>query len=226
MAKLTAKQVRFVQECLIEPNAAQAAIRAGYSHKTARVIGAQNLSKLNVAAAIEKAQAKRAEARRADGRLGGRRAAQDRRGQHGRLLEIDHPRRPSLISGHGSLASVAGAEIGAEGDAASTPRGFSGCGEFPALFTTRAMRSRRRALSASLSGARHGLVPTRKGQLGQFTAVHLRTSSLEPPQQSRQCARITAVGAIGPCPSARSSSSAGRGRSVARPIPSRCRARS
>ena len=43
-----------------------------------------------------------------------------------------------------------GAEIGAEGDAASTPRGFSGCGEFPALFTTPAMRSRRRALSASL----------------------------------------------------------------------------
>jgi hypothetical protein len=68
------------------------------------------------------------------------------------------------------------------------------------------MRSRRRALSASLSGARHGLVPMRKGQLGHPTAVHLRTSSLEPPQQSRQCARITAVGAIGACPSSRSSS--------------------
>jgi len=26
----------------------------------------------------------------------------------------------------------------------------------------------------------------RKGQLGHLTAVHLRTSSLEPPQQSRQ----------------------------------------
>ena len=94
--------------------------------------------------------------------------------------------RPSLISGHGSLASAAGAEIGVEGDAVSTPRGFSGCGEFPALFTTRAMRSRRRALSASLSGARHGLVPTRKGQEGHPTAVHLRTSSL------RGCWRLTA----------------------------------
>jgi hypothetical protein len=90
-----------------------------------------------------------------------------------------------------------GAEIGAEGDAASAPRGFSGCGEFPALFPTRAIRSRRRALSASLSGARHGLAPMRKGQLGHLTAVHLRASSLEPPQQSRQCARIAAVGAIG-----------------------------
>jgi hypothetical protein len=109
-------------------------------------------------------------------------------------------------SGHGSLASAAGAEIGAEGDAASTPRGFSGCCEFPALFTTRAMRSRRRALSASLSGARHGLVPIRKGQVGQLVAVHLRTSSLEPPQQSRQCARIAAAGVIGACPRARSSS--------------------
>jgi phage terminase large subunit-like protein len=38
MSKLTAKQVRFVEEYLIEPNAAQAALRAGYSAKTARVI--------------------------------------------------------------------------------------------------------------------------------------------------------------------------------------------
>ena len=54
--------------------------------------------------------------------------------------------------------------------------------------------------------ARHGLAPKRKGQLGHLTAVHLRTSSLEPPQQSRQCARIAAAGAIGICPSSRSSS--------------------
>ena len=46
---------------LIEPNAAQAALRAGYSAKTARVIGPEkNLSKPVVAAAIEKARAKRA----------------------------------------------------------------------------------------------------------------------------------------------------------------------
>jgi len=99
-----------------------------------------------------------------------------------------------------------GAEIGAEGDATSGPHGFSVCGEFPAIFPMRTIRSRRRARSASLSGARHGLVPKRKGQLGHLTAVHLRTSSLEPPQQSRQCARIAAAGAIGICPSARSSS--------------------
>lgn len=48
MAKLTAKQKRFCDEYLIDLNATQAAIRAGYSKKTARVIGAQNLSKLAV----------------------------------------------------------------------------------------------------------------------------------------------------------------------------------
>jgi phage terminase small subunit len=59
--KLTLKQERFVQEYLIEPNAKQAAIRAGYSAKTARVVGSRNITKVAIAAAIEKAQAKRAE---------------------------------------------------------------------------------------------------------------------------------------------------------------------
>lgn len=45
MEKLTDKQERFVQEYLIDLNATQAAIRAGYSEKTARVIGPENLSK-------------------------------------------------------------------------------------------------------------------------------------------------------------------------------------
>ena len=91
-------------------------------------------------------------------------------------------------------AILADFRVAAEGDATSGPHGFSVCGEFPAIFPMRTIRSRRRARSASLSGARHGLVPKRKGQLGHLTAVHLRTSLLEPPQQSRQCARIAAVG--------------------------------
>lgn len=61
MANLTPKQQRFVEEYLIDLNATQAAIRAGYSEKTAKVIAAQNLSKLNVQEAIEEAQSKRAE---------------------------------------------------------------------------------------------------------------------------------------------------------------------
>ncbi len=43
--KLTAKQQRFCDEYLIDLNATQAAIRAGYSAKTAKVIGNENLSK-------------------------------------------------------------------------------------------------------------------------------------------------------------------------------------
>ena len=46
--KLTAKQQRFCDEYLIDLNATQAAIRAGYSKKTARQIGTENLSKLAV----------------------------------------------------------------------------------------------------------------------------------------------------------------------------------
>ena len=65
--KLTPKQARFVQEYLIDLNAAQAAIRAGYSAKTARVIGHEILSKPDIAAAIKKAMAERAERTRLTG---------------------------------------------------------------------------------------------------------------------------------------------------------------
>lgn len=56
MANLTPKQQRFVEEYLIDLNATQAAIRAGYSEKTAAAIGAENLIKPNIAKAIQEAQ--------------------------------------------------------------------------------------------------------------------------------------------------------------------------
>ena len=52
--KLTAKQKAFVDEYLIDLNATQAAIRAGYSKKTARQIGEKNLSRPYIQAALEK----------------------------------------------------------------------------------------------------------------------------------------------------------------------------
>lgn len=61
MAALTAKQARFVAEYLIDLNATQAAIRAGYSAKTARQAGAENLSKPVVAQAIIAGKASRAD---------------------------------------------------------------------------------------------------------------------------------------------------------------------
>lgn len=42
---ITALQVRFVDEYLVDLNGTQAAIRAGYSEKTARQAAAENLSK-------------------------------------------------------------------------------------------------------------------------------------------------------------------------------------
>lgn len=49
---LTAKQSRFVEEYLIDLNATQAAIRAGYSAKTAGAVGFENLKKPEIAEAI------------------------------------------------------------------------------------------------------------------------------------------------------------------------------
>lgn len=49
---LTAKQSRFVDEYLLDLNATQAAVRAGYSPKRADAIGFENLRKPDIAAAI------------------------------------------------------------------------------------------------------------------------------------------------------------------------------
>lgn len=51
---MTEKQKRFCDEYLIDLNATQAAIRAGYSEKTAAVIGIENLRKPNISEYIKK----------------------------------------------------------------------------------------------------------------------------------------------------------------------------
>lgn len=56
---MTKKQKRFVEEWLIDLNATQAAIRAGYSPETAYSIGSENLKKPEIRACIEKAMAER-----------------------------------------------------------------------------------------------------------------------------------------------------------------------
>lgn len=53
MARLTAKQQRFCDEYLIDLNATQAAIRAGYSEKNARNIASENLAKPNIREYVE-----------------------------------------------------------------------------------------------------------------------------------------------------------------------------
>ncbi len=52
---MTPKQASFVAEYLVDLNATQAAIRAGYSPKTAGQIGDENLKKPEIAAALQEA---------------------------------------------------------------------------------------------------------------------------------------------------------------------------
>lgn len=61
MSKLTDKQIMFVKEYLIDLNGTQAAIRAGYSEKTAQEQASRLLSNVIVAAAIQDAMGKRSE---------------------------------------------------------------------------------------------------------------------------------------------------------------------
>ena len=54
---MTPKQNRFCEEYIIDLNATQAAIRAGYSQKAARAIAAENLSKPDIQKKVEELKA-------------------------------------------------------------------------------------------------------------------------------------------------------------------------
>ncbi|ASN67477.1 putative terminase small subunit [uncultured Caudovirales phage] len=61
MAKLTDKQELFAREYLKDLNATQAAIRAGYSEKTAKEAGYENLTKPHILELVAKLKAERVE---------------------------------------------------------------------------------------------------------------------------------------------------------------------
>lgn len=92
---LTAKQERFVAEYLIDLNATQAAIRAGYSEKTANKQGSQMLGKTSIAAAISEAQARRSERTE---------ITQDR--VLAELAKIGFSDLRKVVTSHGSLIDV------------------------------------------------------------------------------------------------------------------------
>lgn len=50
---MTLKQKKFADEYIVSGNATEAAIKAGYSEKTARIVGSQNLTKLNISEYIK-----------------------------------------------------------------------------------------------------------------------------------------------------------------------------
>lgn len=59
MAKLTEKQKRFAEEYLVDLNATQAAIRAGYSPDTANEQGSRLLANVNIKSTVDKMIAER-----------------------------------------------------------------------------------------------------------------------------------------------------------------------
>ena len=63
---LTAKQQKFVEEYLIDLNATQAALRAGYSKKTAQQTGSENLLKPVIAKALQELQNNRSDRTKID----------------------------------------------------------------------------------------------------------------------------------------------------------------
>lgn len=92
---LTGKQPLFVAEYLIDFNGTQAAIRAGYSKRTAKDISAENLSKPNIQKAINEAMTERINRTKADADY-----------VLERLVSIDKMDVLDILNHDGSLKSV------------------------------------------------------------------------------------------------------------------------
>lgn len=93
--KLTDKQLRFVDEYLIDLNATQAAIRAGYSPKTADRIGAELLGKTWVADAVATGKAERSQKTQIDANY-----------VLNRLVEIDQMDVLDILDDDGNMKPV------------------------------------------------------------------------------------------------------------------------
>jgi phage terminase small subunit len=88
MSKLTPRQARFCDEYLIDLNATQAAIRAGYSPRTANQQGARLLANVKIQAALGERMEKRAERTGIDADSVVRRLAEIAFGDLGEFLDI------------------------------------------------------------------------------------------------------------------------------------------
>ncbi len=95
MAKLTDKQEMFCREYLKDLNATQAAIRAGYSEKTANRIAAENLSKPVIQDLISELKSARIEEVKIDANY-----------VLNRLVEIDQMDALDIINDDGSLKPI------------------------------------------------------------------------------------------------------------------------
>lgn len=116
---LTAKQQRFVDEYLLDLNATQAAIRAGYSVKTAQVQGARLLSNAMVATAITAGKLARSERTQVDAAWLLTRLAEESVADVADLYDADGALRPvnewPLIWRQGLVAGIDVEEIREKG---------------------------------------------------------------------------------------------------------------
>lgn len=130
--KFTGKQERFIQEYLKDSNATQAAIRAGYSSKTAAQIGEENLRKPDIRLSIDVAQKKIAEKTETDSEWVRRRLKEEADdfsefashsarikaieliGKINGVFEIDNKQKVDPLSS--MLASLGGKVIGVTGE--------------------------------------------------------------------------------------------------------------
>ena len=92
---LTAKQERFVQEYLIDLNATQAAIRAGYSEKTAKQAGFENMTKPDLQSRIQEALSERQKEAKYDAAM-----------VLSRHIEIDQMDIADILKDDGSLKPI------------------------------------------------------------------------------------------------------------------------
>ena len=101
MTKLTGKQEMFCKEYLIDLNATQAAIRAGYSKNTAQEIGSENLSKPLIQEHLQKAMDERSERTEitADYVLNTIRDTVERCSQAVPVMEFDHAEKEMVETG-------------------------------------------------------------------------------------------------------------------------------
>jgi phage terminase small subunit len=110
MADLTAKQLRFVDEYLVDLNGTQAAIRAGYAEKSASVEGARLLANAKVASLVAERFAARSEKTGIDAEWVLKRLAMEATADFGDLFEDDGALKPvkdwPLIWRQGLVAGV------------------------------------------------------------------------------------------------------------------------
>lgn len=108
---LTPKQKRFVHEYMVDLNATKAAIRSGYSKKTARSVGAENLTKPDIADTVAEAERSILEKIKMDSEETLRETAHIARSRAGALFDENGNLRPIHELDDATQAAIASVKV-------------------------------------------------------------------------------------------------------------------